>query len=335
MPAHAGFAAAITVREHVLRTALLAGYANGSDSGKTFDEDLSDASIGMKPELFLGPPGFDCEGGTNLLVVTLPMWGRVTVTVDQIAHAVEITGGMELTLTPAFRPGPADTDLESSVVIDQIGTVVTARRWTATVTSTGTPPAIAALVAGDEFRRRYEDKFRAGVVFGQIKLPSIDASFLGALAHKATSAVGRVRNGALLIGLNYTDATHSLVGDEDVLQDFAASNDVAGVVHPDAVDVMLDDLRTRLVEGAEDAGASLDRFSVRARDGHFYVSGAVSKSEGTVNFTFRVVPSMFHTAPERLFPVPAPAAACARPHLAGARISTSRASRPTWIAPGG
>ena len=65
---------------------------------------------------------------------------------------------------------------------------------------------------------------------------------------------------------------------------------------------LLDELHARLIEGVDDEGATLDRFSVRARDGYFYVSGAVSKSEGTVNFSFRVVPSMFHTRPGAYFP---------------------------------
>jgi hypothetical protein len=294
---HAGFAAAITVREHVLRTALQSGYANGADSGKKFVEDLSGDGIDMEPDLFLGQPDLDCEGATNLLVATLPMWGPVTVTDNQVVHIVEMSGEIELTLTPSFKRGPAGTNTESSVVLDQINTVINARRWSATVTSAGTPPDIAALITGDEFRRRFEQKFRQGVVIGRITLPSIDASFLGPLAQKATTVNARVRNGVLLIGLNYTDATHALTGNAETLQDFAGSSDVAGVVHPDAVDVMLDDLHTRLVDGVADEGATLENFSVRPRNGYFYVHGAVTKSEGTVNFSFRVVPSMFHTRP--------------------------------------
>lgn len=302
MPAHAGFAAALTVREHVLRTALQAGYANGSDSSKKFVEDLSGGGIGMEPDIFLGQLDIDCEGATNLLVVTLPMWGQVTVTVDQVTHLVDMNGVIELTLTPVFRKGPADTDRESSVVLDQFATVINARHWAATVTSAGTPPAIAALITGEEFRSRFEQKFRQGVLIGRITLPSIDASFLGPLVRKSTTVEGRVRNGVLLIGLNYFDDTHALGGDVEALQDFARSNDVAGVVHPDAVDVLLDDLRSRLVDGAADEDATLDSLSVRARDGYFRVSGAVSKSQGTVNFSFRVVPSMFHTRPGAYFP---------------------------------
>jgi hypothetical protein len=302
VPDHAGFAAAITVREHVLRTALKSAYANGSDSGKKFVQDLSGGGIGLQPDLFLGEPDIDCEGATNLLVATMPMWGQVTVTTNQIAHVVGLRGEIEMALTPVFKTGPADTPKESSLVLDQIGTEISARRWTATVTSAGTPADVVAIVTGEEFRRRFENTFRQGVVFGQITLPSIDASFLGPVVRKATSVGARVRNGVLLLGVNYVDSSHDLTGSAEALQDFARSNDVAGVVHPEAVDVLLDELHARLIEGVDDEGASLDRFSVRARDGYFSVSGAVSKSEGTVNFSFRVVPSMFHTRPGVYFP---------------------------------
>lgn len=180
MPDHAGFAAAITVREHVLRTALQSVYANGSDGGKRFVQDLSGDGIGIQPDLFLGPPDIDCEGATNLLVASMPVWGTVTVTRNQVAHVVGIAGEMEITLTPAFKKGLPDSDKEHSLVLDQIVTVINARTWTARVTSTGTPADVGAVVTGEEFRRRFEERFRQGVVFGQISLPSIDASYLGA-----------------------------------------------------------------------------------------------------------------------------------------------------------
>lgn len=295
------FAATITVREHVLRTALQSGYANGSDTSKRFTEDLSDSALGMEPNLFFGEPDIDCEGSTNLLVVTLPMWGTVKVTQAGVEHLVQMAGEMELTLTPDFRTGPPLAHPKTAVELDPSTTTVIARHWTATVTSSGTPPAVAAMITGNEFRTRFEAKFRQGVLFGKIALPSIDASFLGGVVDKATEAFGRVRNGVLLIGLTYVDENHDLVGDPDDLQDIAGSNDVAGAVHKDAADIMLEEVHTKLVKGVEDEGASLDRFSVRPRDGYFYVSGAVSKSSGTVNFSFRVVPSMFHTRPGAYF----------------------------------
>ena len=225
-------------------------------------EDLSGGGIGMKPDLFLGQPDINCEGATNLLVVTLPMWGKVTVTDDQVPDVVDMVGEIELTFTPVFRTGEVGTDTESSVVLDKLNTVINARRWAATVTSAGTPPEIAALITGEEFRSRFEQKFSEGVIFGRITLPSsMRASSVRWSARRARAAVGaRVRNGVLLIGLNYTDAEHALSGDPEDLQDFAGSNDVAGVVHGDAVDVLLDKLHTDLVKGVEDAGATLDDF---------------------------------------------------------------------------
>jgi hypothetical protein len=297
---HAGFAAAITVRERVLRVALNAGYANGSDSSKPFVEDLSGDGIGMKPDLFLGPPDIDCEGATNRLVATLPMWGTVTVTQNEVSHVVSVNGEVELAIAPAFTTGPAGSSTGSSLVLHPINTVIDARRWTATVTS-ATPQDVAALVAGDAFRARFEETFRLGFLAGRVSLPSIDASFLGPIVRKASSVDARIRDGALMVGLNYSDDTHTLNGDPGQLHDFAVNHDVAGVIHPDAVDILLNDVHDDIVEGVAAEDATLESFSVRARNGHFRVSGAASKSTGTVNFSFRIVPSMFHTRPGAYF----------------------------------
>ncbi len=301
MPNTAGFAAALTVRESTLRTAVQASYANGADSGKRFDQDISGDGIGMVTSLFLGGLDIDLEGATNLLVVTLPMWGQVTTTVDQVTHIVEMNGVMQLTLTPAFKKGIKDTDSEFSILLDQVNTVVTARSWSATVTSAATPPNVAALITGDAFRTRFGHKFAQGVLFGLIKLPSIDGSFLGALVPKSAEILGRVRQGVLLLGLSYGDETHDLHGNVDALQDFAGSNDVAGAVAPDAVDIMIDKLHTKLVEGVEDADATLSNFQVRPRNGYFLVSGRAGQSSGSVDFSFRLVPSLFHTRPGAFF----------------------------------
>ena len=255
----------------------------------------------MVPDCFLGQPDINCEGATNLLIATLPMWGKLTITLNQVTTVVDLFGEIELTVTPTFKKGPAGTDTESSLMLDPVTTVINARRWTATVTSTSTPPNVAALATGDEFRSRFEAKFRQGFFFGQVTLPTIDASFLGPMTKKSTSVGARVRNGVLLIGLSYVDDTHSLAGNPEGLQDFASSNDVAGVVHPDAIDIMLDDVHSQLLAGVQDAGASLDSFHVRARNGHFDVTGTVSSTGGSVNFSFQVVPSMFHTRPGAYF----------------------------------
>ncbi len=75
----------------------------------------------------------------------------------------------------------------------------------------------------------------------------------------------------LLLGLNVENESESIVGNVDALVDFARSNDVAGVVNAAATALLLDDLHTRIVTSVENAGASLDRFSVTPAAGHFQV----------------------------------------------------------------
>jgi hypothetical protein len=295
MPDHAGFAAAVTVREHVLSVALLAAYANGS-----FNKGLEAPLLGEGPmvvaDLFLGQPEINCEGASNLLVVTLAAWGPLHVTLDGVEHVAQIAGELELTIRPVFGAGSNLLQLEPTA--DDVAV----RRWTASVTSPGMPAAVVSYVVGDQFRDRLQETIRTAVALRQITFPSIDVSFFGPLAGMATSVGARVRNGVLLLGLNVEDDDVSIVGDAGALVDFARSNDVAGVVNAAATELLLDEVHTRMVTDVEDEGAELDRFSVDPAAGYFQVSGAASKSSGTVNFSFQVVPSMFHTRPGALFP---------------------------------
>ena len=177
-----------------------------------FTFSLSGGGADMVTSLFLGQLDLDCEVSTDLLVVTLPMWGTVNTKVNNVTYVVAMNGVMELTLTPVFRKGDADTDQASSILLDPGGTTITARSWSATVTSTDTPPDVAALITGDVFRTAFEARFRLGVLVGQVSLPSIDASFLGALVAKSTSILGRVRNNGGGSGLNEGVDRHNLVG---------------------------------------------------------------------------------------------------------------------------
>jgi hypothetical protein len=293
VPDHAGFAAAVTVREHALSVALLAAYANGSFP-QVLEGDLPGGPPEVAANLFLGLPEINCEGATNLLVLTLTAWGPLRVTLDGAEHVAQMAGELEVSISPVFGPG-------SNLVLEPAAEDIVVRRWTASVTSEGTPPTVVSYLVGDQFKDRLQQAIRAAIAFRLVKLPSIDVSFLGPLARLATSVDARVRNGVLLLGLNVENDSDSIVGDAGALVDFARSNDVAGVVNAAAAALMLDDVHTRLVTAIEGDGATLDRFSVSPAAGYFQVSGAASKSSGTVNFSFRVVPSMFHTRPGRIF----------------------------------
>ena len=293
MPDHAGFAAAVTVREHVLNTALLAAYANGRFS-TSLRAGLPGGPPAVATDLFLGLPVINCEGATGLLVLTVSAWGGLHVTVDGTDHDVRVAGELEVALPPAFGPG-------SSLRLEPDAQDVVVRRWTASVTSPGTPADVVAYVVGEQFRQRLQEAVQGAIAFRVLTLPSIDVSFFGPLAPLVTSVDARVRNGVLLLGLNVDNDTDTIVGDPEALVDFARSNDVAGVVNAAATVLLLDDLHTRMLTAVEDDGASLDRFAVTPVAGYFHVRGAASKSSGTVNFSFRVVPSMFHTRPGTTF----------------------------------
>jgi hypothetical protein len=299
MPDHAGFAAAITVRESVLRIALQAGYANGSDSSRHVSLTLFGGPPALEVELFLGQPDIRCEGSSDRLILTLPLRGKVKVTKDQVETTVTVSGEMELAFAPEFRI--ADPGESSRSVVLNPNTDIVARRWLATITSDDAPADVAAIVTGDVFRTQFETTFRLGVQARQFALPSIDASFLGPLVEKAYAIEARVRDGALLIGFGCEDDGHSLGGNVEALQDFAGIYHVAAAIHPGAVDLFLDEVRVRIAEGAAAEGASLGNLSMVARDGHFRVSGSVNKSGATVTFSFRIVPRMFHTRPGNSF----------------------------------
>ncbi|MCB0553458.1 MAG: hypothetical protein KDD02_07890 [Phaeodactylibacter sp.] len=293
MPNHAGFAAAVTVREQTLKVAMLAAYANGSFP-KMLVANLPGGPPTIATNLFLDQPEIHCEGSTNLLVLALGTWGSLNVVLDEGEHIVQIVGELEVAISPAFRPG-------SSLQLDPVGANVVVRRWTAAVISTDTPDNVVSIVVGEQFKARLQQAIQFAILIGAINLPSIDVSFFGPLADKATSVSSRVRDGALLLGLNYGSQGLTLVGNENALADFAFSNDVAGVVNPNATGLLLDELHTQLLTQVEQQDASLDRFSVNPAAGHFLVSGAVSKTGGTVNFSFKLVPSMFHVRPGKYF----------------------------------
>src|SRR5215216_1889493 len=101
MPDHAGFAAAVTVREHVLGIALQAAYANGPFP-KVVRAALPGAGPDVAVDVFLGQPELECEGSTNLLVLTLRLWGRLRVTLNGTEHDVAIVGEVEATVRPVF-----------------------------------------------------------------------------------------------------------------------------------------------------------------------------------------------------------------------------------------
>jgi len=121
-------------------------------------------------------------------VLTLDVRGPLTVTMNGTPTPAELAGELEITLAPVFGPG-------ENLRLEPAPGDIVVRRWTASVTSPGTPPEVADHLVGDAFRLRLQDAVRFAVAVRLVNLPSDDVSFFGPLARIATS-VCRPRSAA-------------------------------------------------------------------------------------------------------------------------------------------
>jgi hypothetical protein len=188
---HAGFAAAVTVREQVLKTALLAAYANGSFP-TTLTADLPGGPPEVATDLFLGRPEVTCEGATNLLVLSLSARGPLRVTADGMEHTVQIAGQLQLTIRLVFVVVKSDSSLQ----LRPTGDDIVARQMTVSVTSAGTPADIVAYLTGEQFKSRMQQAIRTGcrspAVAGEPARPPVPVLLL--------RRPGRRQRSALMLG---------------------------------------------------------------------------------------------------------------------------------------
>lgn len=252
--------------------------------------------------LFLGQPTLDCEGSTNLLVLTLGTWGSLNITLSGQSYLVQIAGELEVTIIPDFIP-EFDPDLipipRLKLKLEEES--ITVRQWEASILSSDAPPEIDAFILGDQAKELLEGAIRSAFEDNKIDLPTIDISFFGPLGELVTSAAARIRSGVLLLGLNVDNEDYSFIGEEADLVDFALGYDLAGVINPQASILFLKDLHDLLLKEIKKAGASLAQFSVEPLSGRFKVSGKASQTGGSLDFSFQLVPDMFHVRPGKYF----------------------------------
>ena len=309
----AGFAVAITIREHLLNDALRVAYA-----GSGFPRTLATAALGGLPggppdsnlDVFLGPPAVACHAN-NTLTITLEMWGQLTVTMNGVDEAAEIDGRLAVDITPAFgivSITSPDGTKTNHLEMDPSGSTVSvspATGWDFTVISqTGFTPDADGYLRSVAFVGRLQEAIRLAISAGLVSLPSIDVSFLGSIANAVDmKAESRIRQGVILIGLNVdSDPDNPIIGNIDALVDFAQDNGIAAVTSAQAVPVLLRDVQAKLVEGASKQGATLHvPVSIVPDSGRFLISGSASNSDGTANFSFSIIPTLFAFRPGKVF----------------------------------
>jgi hypothetical protein len=296
----AGFAAAVTYRQRLLQAKLAASYANGAFP-RTLANDLPNPPPDVSISFFLGEPNVACEGATNLLVVTLPVWGGVTLT-ESAPATVQIKGLIEATIAPDFQL-IAETDPNSGAIITRFVqlnplTTIAIRTWTASVISANPPVDVAAYVTGDMMRIRLQTAITEAVLFGAISLPQIPVDYLAALPAfvSENSVQSVVVDGALVLGfpVGIASPTGPLPGDPVALADFAGSFDLAAAINPVAVRLFFNDVQDYLASDAAKADATLDvgALKIVPENGFAHVTGKIDATGATLNFSFDVIPHM-------------------------------------------
>jgi hypothetical protein len=306
MAVDAGFAVALTVRESLLNKALLLAYTTtGFPSSLKFPiVGTPDASV----DVFIGPPRVTCADD-NSIRIALRLWGALSVTINEVASTRRIDGRLEIRLKPTFEVSGTALVLRPRSESD-----VTVSQWTFTVIAGGEfPPNADTYLRSSFFRDRLQDAVHLGLSSGLIALPRVDITFLRGVLdalEQDKPVKARVRQGAVLIGLDIKSfdttiggqrTTISLIGDIDILVDFARNNDLASVTNAQAIPLFLKDVDSRVASAVSSKGGTLEQFSILPETGRFRVRGVASSSLGSARFSFAIVLGLFAMRPGAVF----------------------------------
>ena len=112
------------------------------------------------------------------------------------------------------------------------------------------------------------------------------------------TAASRARQGAVLIGLNIQWPGLELIGNVDLLADFAGTNDLAAFINAQAIPLLFQGLQNEIIKAVADNGATLQGdLSIGCGTGKFLLSGRASRTGGSANFSFSAVPTLFAAKP--------------------------------------
>jgi hypothetical protein len=294
----AGFAVALTLRERLLNDGVLIAYAGGGFP-HSLATDLPDDPPPAHIEMFLAPPQVTCRAD-NTLSLTVRMWGQLKVTMNGVEETGNVSARLTLRLRPTFVVGTSKLTLG----FDDVNTDVIATAWSFTVISgPGFSPAADGYLRSTAFRNRLQKAIQIAIAFRVVKLPDIDISFVGAVldAVAGATAASRVVDGALLLGIDVESEDITTAGDPGQLADFARDNDVAAVTNAVAVPLLLEEVRTKVHDKVAEEGATLERLTMQSKLGKFHVEGRASKSTGTADFSFDLIPAQVASRPGKYF----------------------------------
>ena len=296
----AGFAVALTIREHLINDALLLAYA-GTGFPRSLQLDVPDGPPDASIDVYLAPSQVTCNED-NSLGLAVRLWGSLNITVGGTDVERTIDGRITVRVKPRFRVAG------NNLVLNPDSDDVTVTLWSFTVIAGGSfPPDVDLYLHGGLFQNRLQTAVRLAIAAGLV--PAVDLSFLsGLIAAVAARAQppqfpgltvdATVKAGVLLIGLKVELPDLTIVGDPDLLFDIARGNDIAAATNAAAVPLVLADVAAKVSDAVAKEGATLiPPLLLTSEAGQFRIAAAASNSDGTAHFSFALVPSMFHTTP--------------------------------------
>ena len=302
MPDHAGFAAAITLRERVLNDALRLAWARPSFSRSERLIPFFGTGPAAAMTAFIGPPTVACDPTRDAIVVSLDLSGRLTIVPTTGVESHLVLAHVEIAAPPVFTL--ADGKLTLSPDHSEVDVV----KWSYTVLDGAFKPATDALLRSQVMAERLSETVTFALDHELIPLPSVDVGALGAIVDAAappgTTATVPVRvvDGALVAGLNvdgfvppWQPPGHTggitLHGQTFELEDFAGDHDLAVVTNPGALPILLARVQEEILD-ALGSGQTLDSLNLTAEDGFFGVAGRASNDDGHATFSFSLAPHM-------------------------------------------
>jgi hypothetical protein len=302
MPDHAGFAAAIAVKERVLSDALFYAY-----SSEGFSRNQTIPFLGDGPPValigFLTPPTVACDGTRGLLVLGVDVEGFLSYSGPNGKEIQPVVAHAEITSPPDFML------MAGQLALSPQHDRVKVDAWTFTVVGgSGFSPDADAYLHSPLMFDRLSATLKLALDKNILTLPSVDVTSLGPIVDACapppdTLALvpGRVLDGAVAVGLGVSgyvppwppdDTTGIwLVGDTAALGDFTRDYDLAMATNPDALPILLASVEQQVID-AVGSGATLRGIGLTSGDGEFVVNGMAVSGDGHATFSFSIIPNM-------------------------------------------
>ncbi len=276
----ADFAAVIAIGQSTMRTMVRALYITNKIKHVVPVSLTLPGGFGtLTGELFLGLPVLNFAGGTIGLDVHL--WGTVTAPVPL---TVEVTAAIGVAPTLAV----ASVDGKPQLQLGLDGATASVRT-AGLSTNPQLPPGVSITPA--QLAAALQPIVR-GQLMGQSPAP-ISLAPLGGLTKGALRPTARVRDGALLIGMDVTWPNGEFadsVGDPGGLRDIRRGGDVAMYVSRDHVRAAFSDVIDEVAASAAAEHAVLDSVTILPRRGAVHVRGVAHNDDGTATFDFDITP---------------------------------------------